>query len=143
MKNDSDESIQKKVFENNEYIGIEDIDAQLYGIIDQSLKKDSEPGLSLDFADRVVAQAMLKPVWKRVMYVFLWAMALLFVATVGMYGLLVVVDFTMPKISLDLEFVLAQKWYFVFILMVVFMVEIADMVFVRKGSTKNILSLFD
>ena len=57
--------------------------------------------------------------------------------------ILLVVDFTMPKISLDLELVLAQKWYFVFTLVMVFMVEIADMMFVRKGSAKNILSLFD
>ena len=76
MKNDSDESIQKRVFENNEYTGTEGIDAQLYGIIDQSLKKDSESGLSLDFADRVVAQAMLMPVWKRVLNVFLWALGI-------------------------------------------------------------------
>ena len=143
MKNESDESIQKKVFEINENTGTEGIDAQLYGMIDQSLKKDSESGLSLDFADRVVAQAMLKPVWKRVLHVCLWAVGILLIAAVGIYGLLLVVDFSMPKISLDLELILAQKWYFVFTLVVVFMVEIADMLFVRKGSAKNILSLFD
>ncbi|MEQ6121042.1 hypothetical protein [Reichenbachiella sp. MALMAid0571] len=143
MKKSLDDSIQNRIFEKHEYTDTEDIDVRLYRIIDQSLKVDSASGLDIGFADRVVAQAMSKPVWVRTLNAFLWVAGILILVSGGIGSLLYLVDFAMPKVSFDLDLVFAQKWYFVFTVAVVFIVEIADMLFVRKGAAKNILSLFD
>ncbi|MEQ9288147.1 MAG: hypothetical protein RIG77_14620 [Cyclobacteriaceae bacterium] len=144
MKNDLEKDVQEKVFETHHNVDFNDLDAHLYQKIGDALSEEDEgPGLSVDFAARVVELAMAKPLWKRILHSLMWFLGVFLSAGLGIYGVLYAVGLVVPVISLDFSYLLDKLAYLVFIVALFLVVEVADVLLVKKKSTKELLSLFD